>query len=110
MKRYVAYSSILHMRVIVLKRFRVVVFMGLGVILMRVGHGFISAGMFFIVSLIYNYVKRRKVFYLGGLLNNKISLFFFCGLCLVLKGSAPIRIKFFGEFLLLLGGVFYMSY
>lgn len=92
------------MSFIVLKRIGLTFRGIIGLTFMRVGHGFISAGMFFIISLIYNYVKSRKIYYLNGVLKKYFFLSFFCGMCLILKSSAPLSIKFFGELLMFVKG------
>lgn len=103
LKRFIAYSSIIHMRFIVKGRFYLIGIRLIGLIFMSVGHGFISAGMFYIVSLIYKFTRSRNIYFLNRKLRKNFFLFFFCGLCLIFKSSAPIRIKFFGELFLFIG-------
>lgn len=104
-KSLIAYSSVLHMGLFFLKSFYLSLSSFRGVVFMRVGHGFISACMFFLLSIVYSYCGSRKIFFIGGTFRKKFSLLFFCGLCLVLKASAPLRLNFFGEYFLFLGAV-----
>lgn len=100
LKALIAYSSILHMRFMVFASFsrRGV---GLwGIILMSVGHGFISANMFFILSFIYNLTGSRKLLVLKRRLINYGLVNFLLAGTIILKSSAPLSINFFGELFL----------
>lgn len=108
-KSLIAYSSVLHMSLFFIKSFFINLFNYKGAVLMRVGHGFISACMFFLLSIVYNLCGSRKIFFIGGSMRVNFPLLFFCGLCLVLNASAPLRIKFFGEYFLFLGMVSFLG-
>lgn len=102
-KGFIAYSSITHMSLIFLKSFRISGLKRVGGAMMRAGHGFISAGMFFTLSLVYNFTGSRNIFFIRGLLSNRYFTLFFCGLCLIFNASAPFSLKFFGEVFLFFG-------
>jgi NADH:ubiquinone oxidoreductase subunit 4 (subunit M) len=100
LKAFIAYSSILHMRFIVYASFRSCFIGRLGILLMRVGHGFISANMFFLLSLIYKETGSRNSLVINRRLI-KLGLFsLMFAMTLILKSSAPISIKFVGELFL----------
>jgi NADH:ubiquinone oxidoreductase subunit 4 (subunit M) len=67
---------------------------------MRVGHGFVSANMFFLLSMVYKETGRRKLLVINRRSINLGLFMFIFGLALVLKSSAPLSIKFFGELFL----------
>ena len=82
----------------------VLLFGVLGAVLIGVGHGFVSAKMFFILSLIYNYTRSRNLFFLKGSLRSLGFLIFFRALCLIMKSSAPLSLGFFGELFMFISG------
>lgn len=67
---------------------------------MSVGHGFISANMFFILSFIYNLTGSRKLLVLKRRLINYGLVNFLLAGTIILKSSAPLSINFFGELFL----------
>lgn len=103
-KRFIAYSSIIHMSFMVLASCGVIFISSIGVIYMGVGHGFVSAGIFYILSLVYKLSGSRKFYFLNGILKKFSYLLFFSSICLILKSSVPIRIGFLGEFFMFVGG------
>jgi len=100
LKALIAYSSILHMRFMVFAAFQNRKIRVGGIVLMRVGHGFISAKMFFILSFIYKITGRRKLLVLNRRLINYGLISFLLARTIILKRSAPLSIKFFGELFL----------
>lgn len=109
LKSLIAYSSILHMRFMVFSCFRGSDIGIWGVVLMSVGHGFISANLFFLLSFVYKETGRRKVLVLKRRLINYGLLNFLVAAAVILNRSAPFSIKFFGEFFLFLGVVPYLK-
>lgn len=66
-KKIIAYSSVAHMGCCVLGMFA---FNTMGLessLLMMVGHGIVSPGLFFCIGLLYDRYKTRVVYYYGGL-------------------------------------------
>lgn len=100
LKAFIAYSSILHMSFIVYASFSRRFIGRLGIILMRVGHGFVSANMFFLLSLVYKETGSRKRLVINRRLINLGLFSFLFARTLVLKSSAPLSIKFLGELFL----------
>ena len=100
MKRFLAYSSVAHMHLLLL---------GLwwgrayeGSIWLMLGHGLTSAGMFFAVGWWIDRVKSRLWLYGGGL--GVMWAWSFCWLCLTLANlSWPGSLNFVGEVGVLLG-------
>jgi len=66
-KKIIAYSSIAHMGCCVLGLFAFNVLGLEGSLLMMIGHGIISPGLFLCVGLLYDRYKTRNVYYYGGL-------------------------------------------
>lgn len=71
-----------------------------GIILMSVGHGFISAKLFYLLSFIYTSTGSRNVLVLKRNLNNYGIISFLLAMGVILNSSAPFSIKFFGELFL----------
>jgi proton-translocating NADH-quinone oxidoreductase chain M len=67
MKKIVAYSSIAHMGCCILGLFTFNTLGLSGSLLMMVGHGIVSPGLFLCVGLLYDRYKTRLVYYYGGL-------------------------------------------
>ncbi|KAN0036268.1 hypothetical protein ACTA71_002910 [Dictyostelium dimigraforme] len=102
-KRIVAYSSISHMNVIVLGLFSGVL-QGLeGGIILMIGHGVVSGGLFLCIGVIYDRCKTRIVYAYNNLVHVMpiMAILFFL---LVLGNIAfPITSNFVGELLIFIG-------
>ena len=68
-KKIVAYSSVVHMNLVVLSIFTNTLKGLLGSILMMVAHGLTSAGMFFCLGALYDRYKTRNILYSKGLVH-----------------------------------------
>jgi proton-translocating NADH-quinone oxidoreductase chain M len=66
-KKIIAYSSIAHMGCCILGLFAFNVLGLEGSLLMMIGHGIVSPGLFLCVGLLYDRYKTRNVYYYGGL-------------------------------------------
>jgi len=66
-KRIIAYSSIAHMNMAVLGLFLNNIYGFFGSIYLMMGHGLISAGLFFAIGVLYDRYHTRLLFYYGGL-------------------------------------------
>lgn len=109
LKRIIAYSSVAHMNLCILGLFSMSYFAVVGSVLVMLGHGFISSGLFFLIGMLYNRYKTKLIFYFSGLVYImpifSVSLFF-----LILGNvSMPLTANFISEFLILLG-LFEQSY
>ncbi|KAN0015726.1 hypothetical protein ACTFIU_000009 [Dictyostelium citrinum] len=102
-KRIVAYSSISHMNVIVLGLFSGVL-QGLeGGIILMIGHGVVSGGLFLCIGVIYDRCKTRILYAYNNLVHVMpiMAILFFL---LVLGNIAfPITSNFVGELLIFIG-------
>jgi len=103
-KEIIAYSSVAHAAVYVLGVFSNTIQGIEGAILLGLGHGFVSSGLFFCVGgVLYDRTHTRLITYYRGLaqIMPLFSLLFFI-LCLGNSGT-PLTINFVGEFLSLYG-------
>jgi NADH-ubiquinone oxidoreductase chain 4 len=103
-KEIIAYSSVAHAAVYVLGVFSNSIQGIEGAILLGLGHGFVSSGLFFCVGgVLYDRTHTRLITYYRGLaqIMPLFSLFFFI-LCLGNAGT-PLTFNFVGEFLSLYG-------
>lgn len=103
LKRVVAYSSIAHMNYALLGLFSFTATGFIGSMIIFVGHGFVSAGLFFLVGVLYDRYKTRLIFYYSGLVQRMplfTIFFFFFSLANI---AFPGTVNFFGELAVLLG-------
>lgn len=103
-KEIIAYSSVAHAAVYVLGVFSNTIEGIEGAIVLGLGHGFVSSGLFFCVGgVLYDRTHTRLITYYRGLaqIMPLFSLLFFI-LCLGNSGT-PLTINFVGEFLSLYG-------
>lgn len=103
MKILIAYSSVVHMGLVV-GGFFSVSYIGLkGAILLMVAHGFCSSGIFFFLNCLYERLGRRSLIILrGGMIWSSVIIFMWLILC-VFNLSSPPSINFISEIVLLLG-------
>jgi NADH:ubiquinone oxidoreductase subunit 4 (subunit M) len=103
LKKIIAYSSIGHMCYITIGIFSNNPIAIGGSILMMLGHGFISSGLFFCVGLLYDRYKTRLILNYGGLVRIMpifSSFYFFFTLSNV---GFPLTVNFIGEFAIIAG-------
>lgn len=101
LKRLVAYSSVVHINILVCS---ILTLFKIGFIrsyIIMVGHGLCSSGLFYIVNCYYSRTRSRLLMINKGLINlmPRIRLWWFL-LCSS-NFSFPIRINFIGEVLIL---------
>lgn len=103
LKRIIAYASIAHMNVVVLGLFSYTQQGIEGAMYMMVAHGFVSAGLFFCVGVLYDRYKTRLIEYYGGLTKvSPLFSFYFCFFSFANMGF-PGTANFIGEFFILVG-------
>lgn len=97
LKILIAYSSVVHMRVIILGVLRFSVWGVYGGLLMIIAHGFISPIIFYLINYLYeNHHSRRIILLKGVLVSNPLfCLFWF--LCCSLNLSVPPFMSFYSE-------------
>ncbi len=104
-KRIVAYSSISSMGIVLLGFCSVNILGVSGAIFLMIAHGIISAGLFYVVGVIYNRTSTREILQLGGLATVMPRLAGFA-LLLILAGiGIPGLMAFNGEFLVFFGAL-----
>ena len=105
LKEIVAFSSVSHAAIYLIGAFSNNIQGIEGSILLGLGHGLVSSGLFMIVGgVLYDRSGTRNIFFYRGIAQCMplLSIFFFI-LCLANCG-APMTLNFAGEFLCLYGG------
>jgi NADH-quinone oxidoreductase subunit M len=103
LKRIIAYASVAHMNVVVLGLFSYTQQGIEGAMYMMIAHGFVSAGLFFCVGVLYDRYKTRLLEYYGGLTKvSPLFSFYFCFFSFANMGF-PGTANFIGEFFILVG-------
>lgn len=102
LKLIVAYSSVVHMGIILIGILLISIIGLMGGLLIILGHGLCSSGLFLLVNLSYDRVKSRSI-----ILNKGIILFLPCltiwwFLFCVINISAPVSLNLLREILILL--------
>ena len=99
LKRIIAYSSVAHMNLVVLGLFSNIIEGLIGGTFLMLGHGLVSALLFFLIGFLYDRYGTRLLSYYGGLIKT-MPLFsaFFLIVCLANLGL-PATCNFIGELL-----------
>ena len=103
LKRFVAYSSIAHMNIIVLGIFSGQ-YLGIsGGTYLMIAHGIASTGLFFCVGVLYDRYHTRSIQHFSGVAENMplFCHFFFIFICANM--GFPLTANFLGEFLTFAG-------
>nr|ALO64871.1 NADH dehydrogenase subunit 4 [Lasioglossum lativentre] len=110
MKILVAYSSVVHMGVLISSMLTFFKISVVGGYMIMVAHGLSSSGLFFLVNICYKETNSRLMLINKGMMNYmpKMSLMWFL-LC-TSNMSAPISLNLVGEILLLVGLVNWLEY
>lgn len=98
LKRIIAYASIGHMNICVLGLFSLDVSSMSGCFLLMFAHGLASAGLFFVIGILYNKFHTKNIKYYNGIVSVmpllSICFFFF----IVSNFGMPGTLNFIGEF------------
>jgi NADH:ubiquinone oxidoreductase subunit 4 (subunit M) len=108
LKKIIAYSSIVHMHLVLFSLFSFNIKGLLGSILLMVSHGLTSAGLFFCLGALYERFQTRNIFYIRHVciyMPLFTTFFFFFILSNI---SFPGTINFLSEFLCL-AGIFFKN-
>lgn len=103
LKKIIAYSSVAHMNLIVLGLFSES-FQGIdGAIYLMIGHGIVSAALFFCVGILYDRYHTRSLKHYSGLVQTMplFAIYFF--MFTLANMSFPGTSNFVGEFLIFTG-------
>lgn len=101
LKAIVAYSSVVHMRLLFLGVCVFSIVGKVGILILRVRHGIISRGLFFLVRVIYRISSSRSILIKKGLGVSLFVLMMFWFLMCRLNMSVPPRVSVFSEILIL---------
>ena len=101
-KKIIAYSSIGHMGLILLGLLSITFEGFLGSFILIIAHGFVSAGLFLIVGLLYDRLKTRIFFYYKGLIQIYPILSFLFFLFIIGNIGFPSTLNFLAEFLIII--------
>ena len=106
LKKIIAYCSIMHMSIVTAGLFSFHYCGILGAIILMIGHGFISSGLFFLIGVLYKRYETREIDYYGGFakIMPKFSLFLF--IFILANISFPLTVNFLPEILILVGIVY----
>lgn len=112
LKIIIAYSSIVHMRVIILGLISNTTWGFYGAVLIILAHGFISPLIFFLITYIYSINGSRRVIVLKGIFIRAPVFCLFWFFCCSLNLSLPPFMSFFSEVIILgsLGGFTYFDW
>ena len=105
MKKLVAYSSVAHMGFVTLGFF---VFSDLGVsggLVQMIAHGFVSAGMFLVIGVLYDRMHSREIDSYGGVVNTMPRFTAFALLFAMANCGLPGTAGFVGEWMVILAAV-----
>jgi NADH:ubiquinone oxidoreductase subunit 4 (subunit M) len=100
LKRFVAYSSVLHMNQLGLVMFFSPHQVFYTAFLLSISHGLTSAALFFIVGSIYDRYGTRNIFELGGLFRSQPDLAFVLCLALLADAGIPVSLSFVSELIM----------
>uniref|UniRef100_UPI0030FEAC39 NADH dehydrogenase subunit 4 n=1 Tax=Salurnis marginella TaxID=1453305 RepID=UPI0030FEAC39 len=110
LKILIAYSSVCHMAVVICGLFSLSMWGVLGSIMFMLGHGFVSSGLFYLVSVVYDRLGSRSFFLISGLMNfmPSLSLFWFLFCCMNM--SCPPTINLFSEISIVFSLIFWSKF
>nr|ALO64884.1 NADH dehydrogenase subunit 4 [Lasioglossum xanthopus] len=110
MKILVAYSSVVHMGVLISSMLTFFKISVIGGLMIMIAHGLSSSGLFYLVNVCYSETNSRLMLINKGMMNYmpKMSLMWF--LMCTSNMSAPISLNLIGEILLLIGLVNWLEY
>jgi proton-translocating NADH-quinone oxidoreductase chain M len=103
LKKIIAYASVAHMNYVVLGIFSTNILSVAGSVFLMLGHGIVSAGLFFMVGFLYDRYKTRNIRYYRGLVSLMPLYSFFFFILSLANMSFPGSCNFIGESLILFG-------
>jgi len=105
LKSFIAYSSIIHMSLIVIRIWSGTYLVVIGTILMRFAHGLCSSALFLKFKSFYLVRSTRKIFLNRGYMYVFSRFCFFWFLLCIVNCSVPFRLTFFSELFLIFSGI-----
>lgn len=101
MKRLVAYSSVVHINIILCCLYTIIKLRFIRSYILIISHGLCSSGLFFIVNLYYERSIRRLIFFNKGILNIYPSLRLWWIIYCAINFSFPLSLNFIREVFLI---------
>lgn len=101
-KLIVAYSSVVHIGIILISLLTLRTLGFLGGILIMLGHGICSSALFLLINLCYERTMRRSLILNKGIINIIPTLSMWWFLFCIINISAPISLNLFSEILILI--------
>jgi NADH-quinone oxidoreductase subunit M len=102
-KQVIAYSSISHMGIIIIRTFALNVEGISGSVFLMLGHGVVAGALFLLVGVIYDRRHTKIMSEFGGLAHVMPRYATIFGVMMMASVGMPLTINFVGEFLSLLG-------
>lgn len=96
-KRIIAYSSIGHMNICMIGLMTFDTSAIISSLLLMIGHGFISGGLFFMVGIFYDRFKTKNYTYYSGIVHSMPIATFFFFFFMISNISFPFTSNFIGE-------------
>nr|YP_010554693.1 NADH dehydrogenase subunit 4 [Hydropsyche simulata]UYO79326.1 NADH dehydrogenase subunit 4 [Hydropsyche simulata] len=109
MKMLVAYSSVVHMALVVGGIMSLNYYGFMGSLILMIGHGLCSSGLFALINLMYERLGSRSLLVNKGLLNLMPNLSMWWFLLLSSNMAAPPSLNLFGEISLLMSIISWSS-
>nr|APX40468.1 NADH dehydrogenase subunit 4 [Cryptocephalus pominorum] len=109
-KSLIAYSSVAHMGLVLSGLLTLSVWGFYGALILMLGHGLCSSGLFCLANLIYERFNTRSIYLNKGLINLVPSLSLWWFLLLACNMAAPPSLNLLGEICLINSIVFYSSF
>jgi len=103
LKRIIAYSSIAHMNISILGLFALNIYSIVGSVFLMIGHGIVSAALFFLIGILYDRFKTRLVKYYSGIVQILPLFSTFLFIFILGNVSFPGTCNFIGEVLIFFG-------
>nr|YP_004021071.1 NADH dehydrogenase subunit 4 [Solenopsis geminata]ADP01778.1 NADH dehydrogenase subunit 4 [Solenopsis geminata] len=102
MKSLVAYSSVVHMNMMLCALMTMYKLGSLGAYIMMISHGLCSSGMFYMVNLFYERSGSRLLIFNKGMMSKLSSMMLWWFLLCVANFSFPFSLNFFSELMILM--------
>nr|YP_009673886.1 NADH dehydrogenase subunit 4 [Amblyomma javanense]QDC21274.1 NADH dehydrogenase subunit 4 [Amblyomma javanense] len=101
-KSLIAYSSVCHMGVILGGLMSMNILSSMGALILMIGHGLCSSGLFCMANLIYERMNTRSMILFKGVKTIFPSLTLWWFMFSIVNMSAPLTMNLVGEFLLMM--------
>nr|YP_004021465.1 NADH dehydrogenase subunit 4 [Unionicola parkeri]ADP01832.1 NADH dehydrogenase subunit 4 [Unionicola parkeri] len=110
LKKMIAYMSIMHMGIVISALFSFCDFSFQGVLMMLLGHGFVSSSLFLCLNFCYERSFSRGIFVNKGIMLLSSSLYFWFSLIISFNISVPPSMNFISELFLIFSLVSFLDF